>query len=471
MDVESQPRTPCWRLTRVWCGLLLLGAFAATAGTGPVPAVVKPGATVVRAPTPATAPEPASAPAPTAATLWVVIAIDTENGRVDWYASGKPRQNDPNPLFDTSNFKPSDRETSAIFSPAFRQAHRDMAGTPFKMSWFAEMDALMAAATYLDESPQHPELTGKPCGYTAVLDTLQRYWRVPLEQFDDGLYWHYHVQVWSGSRWLGCAEAAALPDHAQYGTALTRMLLDAGFYPSVFRAGWLWENDALGRFLNNWVPYDFTPSAGTWRPWHPQLAPEGRPDAPAVPQERWLARSNGGPVMQDVRAAFTEARQKGTAVYCLNFHDRENMTASVEQLHKTLVATAAAFPGVTFRYGNALEALQAVLGMKDHTPPRLRLVRLDDQRVRVESNEALWRDMPYLAARYANADSKTAIHLTPEDAGTNAWEALCPPVLASSDEDADVERLERLAVGACDLAGNAATAVMDLPVAAPKAVP
>jgi hypothetical protein len=99
--------------------------------------------------------------------VYVVAAIDTENGDICWYPTHSCRD-DPNPLFDTHNYKYSDPEASTIFSESFRNSHTDSFGGVFKMSWFAEMDYQFEAATYLDESPDFPELTGEHVGYTAM---------------------------------------------------------------------------------------------------------------------------------------------------------------------------------------------------------------------------------------------------------------------------------------------------------------
>ena len=80
-----------------------------------------------------------------------------------------------------------------------------------------------------------------------------------------------------------------------------------------------------------------------------------------------------------------------------------------------------------FKYVAALDGIQSILEFTDRIPPELIISPLDDDTYQITSNEALWQDMPYVAAQYANADSEYKEHITAIlPAGTNTWNATVP---------------------------------------------
>ena len=200
--------------------------------------------------------------------VYVVISVDTENGTTCWYP-GEDCENNPNPVFDTHNYKYSDIESSTIFAESFRNLHTDSFGDTFKMSWFAEMDQQYEVATYLDESPDNPGLNGMRVGYTGVMDTLLRYWSGEIERLGDSIYWHHHVMAWTGSVWE--KNASVINSYTHHFEALSAMILDRSYFPSVYRAGWGWEDLNINNFLNDWFPFDYSGSSGSWAPYHPSI--------------------------------------------------------------------------------------------------------------------------------------------------------------------------------------------------------
>jgi len=353
--------------------------------------------------------------------VYVVISIDTENGDICWYPTHECR-NDPNPLFDTHHYKYSDPEASTIFSEDFRNSHVDSFGNSFKMSWFAEMDHQFEAATYLDEGPDFPEFTGQPVGYTGVMDVLQRYWGDEIEQFGDGIYWHHHVQAWTGSTWA--RNDAVINGYTHHFDALNDMLIDRAYFPSVYRAGWLWEDSNINTFLNDWIPFDYSANSGAWEPYHPNVSNPWSSAAPS--QARWMTRSDGGVNQGNVNTAFAHAQSNGAAIYSFYFHDRDNMPGYINSLQSALETAATNYDGVQFKYVNALDAIQGFLGYADRTPPELSITHLDASTYEITSDEPVWQDTPYVAAKYVGADSEYYEHVAVTPAGSNTWQATIP---------------------------------------------
>ena len=355
-------------------------------------------------------------------TVYVVIAIDTENGDICWYPT-HPCRIDPTPLFDTHNFKRSDPEISTIYDPTFRAAHVDSSGQPYKMSWFVEMDQQFEAATYQDESPDYPGLTGQPAEHTGVMDTLLRYWSAEIAEYGDGVYWHHHVQAWTGAAWD--MNDAVIDGYTHHYDALNEMLVDRAYFPSLYRAGWLWEDANMNAFLDDWIPFDYSASAGAWAPYHPNAS---NPWSSATPNlDRWVTRSDVAVVQDNVNAAFGYAAEHGAALYSFYFHDRDNMPGFIDSVQTALSNAALGYPDVAWRYVDALDGMQEILNFSDTTPPVLNVARVDASTYQIGSDEPLWQDVPYVAARYSNTEGTRHEHIkavTP--AGANTWQATVP---------------------------------------------
>jgi hypothetical protein len=357
----------------------------------------------------------------TSPTVYVVIAIDTENGNIDWYP-GQPRDHDPNPLFDTHFYKRAGVYTSEIFSDAFRASHVDSFGGTFKMSWFAEMDKQFDAATYLDEGPDHPELTGQHVGYTGIMDALLRYWSPEITRFGDGIYWHHHVQAWTGTLWA--ANESVISSYTHHYDALNHMLIDRSYFPSVYRAGWLWEDSNMNTFLNAWEPFDYSASSGAWVPYHPNTSDPWSAAAPNL--VRWMTRTDNGANQGSANAAFAYALSNGAALYSIYFHDRDDMPGYINGLQSVLTTAAANYPTVKFKYVAALEGIQSVLGLTDRTPPSLIFSKVGASTYQITSSESVWQGSPYVAAKYSGVSGELYQQIAATSSGINAWTSTIP---------------------------------------------
>jgi hypothetical protein len=360
--------------------------------------------------------------------VYVVIAIDTENGNICWYPTQECRS-DPHPIFDTVNYKPTTgQEFPTIFDPEFRAAHVDSFGTPFKMSWFLEMDQQFEAATYLNEGPAHPELTSQPAGYTAILDTINRYWGSQIAQYGDGLYWHHHVQDYTNGAWN--MDENVISGYTRHYDSLSSMVVDRAYFPSTYRAGWLWEDSNMNTFLNNWVPFDFSASSGLWVPFHPNVNDPYSSGPPNI--NRWMTRTDGGVSQDSVNSAFQYAIAHGSAIYSFYFHDREDMTGNIDNVQTALNVAKAAYPTVSFKYTNGQDAYQSFLNFSDRTPPTLSLTHTGATTFQLTSNEPIWQPLPYMAAKYVGPTGHRYANVAPTLIGMDTWQATFAPQITIS---------------------------------------
>jgi hypothetical protein len=360
--------------------------------------------------------------------VYVVLAVDSEMWGGHEPYLGNTSQN---PTMNMCAYALSPPSTvSQVFNDGFRDSHRDSFGNKLKITWFAEMDYLMAQSNFVYGDGSSANVSG----YTAIYDILMKNWGAEILKYNDEIEYHHHFMIYDGS-WqaYNSGPDSGYPDYQMY--AIDHMLIDDGFYPSVFRSGWAIMPPALSNWIEKWIPFDFTPLNGTWYPWNPSG------------MDRWQTRCYCAIHYEHIDDAFARARDYGAALYAYQCHDRENMTYLFNLIQKGLEEAdynEAAYPGVSFQYCTAKEAMQRILGFNDSTPPKLTVTFNGNTTYTITSNEPLWENHPYVAGKYLDG---TYTHLVAIPAGTNTWTLnLNRPV-------------EVLGVAASDLQGNVGTLV------------
>jgi hypothetical protein len=292
---------------------------------------------------------------------------------------------------------------AAVFNSSFRNSHKDSFGNIFKITWFAEMDYLMAQSNFVWGNGSSAGVSG----YTSIYDMLMNNWGTEIQTYGDSIEYHHHFMIYNGT-WKPYDNGpdTGYPDYQMY--ALDHMIIDRNFYPSTWRSGWLIMPTALSNWLEQWMPFDYTPSNGAWYPWHPSG------------MVRWQTRCDTVLSQSGVNGAFATARDCGSAVYSFSCHDRDNMTKYIDLLQTYLVKAhnnKTAYPGVSFEYCTAKEAMQRALGYTDFTPPTF-TVTCSGGTYTITSNKPLWKKHPYIALKYANG---TYMHMEATLAGNNTW--------------------------------------------------
>lgn len=334
-------------------------------------------------------------------TVYVVICIDSEMwGGHNPYAGST----DPHPTMDMRAYsRTSPLTVAAVFDSSFRNSHLDSFGNTFKMTWFAEMDYLMDQSNFVWGDGSAAGVSG----YTAVRDILVNNWGGEIQTYGDSIEYHHHFMVYDGT-WehYDNGPDEGYPEYQMY--ALDHMILDRNFYPSTFRSGWLVESPALSNWLEQWMPFDYTPDSGAWYPSHPS----GMSRWQTTSVVSWISQS-------DVNAAFVRARDYGSAICSIYCHDRDNMAVYIAQFQTFLEKAVSdpAYAGVSFKYLSAREAMQRALGFSDSTAPTF-TVTSNGETYTITSNEALWQNHPYVALKYSDG---TYMHSTATAAGTNTW--------------------------------------------------
>ena len=352
--------------------------------------------------------------------VYVVAAIDTETD------DNHEKDGDYHTVFNVDSYDRSgSTELAEIMGTTFRNSRTDSFGTPFKMTWFIEMDDYINQGQFTD---------GTPFDYLTIYDLLMDNWGSEVDAWGDEIAYHHHFYEWGGSKWERVKYS--LPDDYDYhNEALAAMVVDGGFFPSSFRSGWLWTTNELQAWIDSWMMVDYSNFPGerwmfpdwtdaitSWIPYHPS------PTNYLVPgsMDHWIARCDGIPVEQeDVDSAFAEAQATGEPViYCWFGHNRDDMDGLIDGVHDNLV-TASAEYGISFQYATAHEAIQAIAGCTDVTPPMLNVSSSGDTYT-ITSNEALWGDHPFAAAKYIGPSGVVYTHTAATSAGANTWQVTWP---------------------------------------------
>ncbi len=369
---------------------------------------------------------------------YVTIAEDltlTSGQPYWWYADRQSSGNNDNQFAVYRGIAGGSTTISRIMEENFRNSHVDSFGDPFKMTWFMEMDNYINQGQYQD---------GTPFDYLTLYNEMLDNWGSEVESWGDEMAYHHHFAHWDGSSWVHTTDLTGYDWHNE---ALDYMILDANYFPVTFRSGWLWTNDDLQAWIEDWMPIDYSNLPGnqywpnsptSWSPYQPSSSDYQT----TGDMNHWIARCDSDPSQGGINSAFAEAQDsEGPVIYCWYTHKRSNMRSDLESA-QTYLDNAASNPdyeGVSFRYATAQESLkQAVLDCTDDSPPVLTLLELDGM-YKTIADEPLWGNHPYVTARYSNLEGEVYTHTVATQYATNAWEVAWPGEITVSTPPAPYE--------------------------------
>lgn len=385
---------------------------------------------------------------PDHAEVLVVVAIDTETYQLSNQIFSQP--------LDLSNFETGHTTayTEQVMDPASRNNYLDSQGSPIRYSWF-----LMTAEPYC-QSFDGDCLTV----YDALLDN----WAAEIGQWGDDLQLHYHNYVWSDRDGDGIFywNQNLVFDQANLEKMLNQLLIERSFFPTMYRGGWTWENNALSQFLNNVMPFDFSSfpplqnqdvgndpvgniydwsrAPTTWGWYHPSPTDY---QTPGDSNRRMFTCRSYTEFNRELDTAFQTAKNENRkVVVCDYLHNTAYMIPHLNSIYNELLAQSAA-EEVPFRYVTASQAAREAIGTNDTTAPELTLSLVQEDTtatLHITSSETLYSN-PYVAIKTGTG---AYLRTLPVATGTQEWEVVLDPAWEAF----------TLAVGATDPSGNAATA-------------
>jgi hypothetical protein len=399
----------------------------------------------------ATTPVFADPPTTKPDTVYVVLCVDTETRRLSSYQRTQ--------CLDLSDFSAGAPVDSAI-SDEFRNSFTDSFGGHPRFSWF-----LLTHEAYFFADPPQP---------LAVFEAMAPYVD-RLSSLGDIIGWHYHHSLWPKADSACCWDQLTTFNGTRYGEMtdievadqmLAMLILRQRFYPTVFRAGWVWENNEFSKWLDDVIPFDFSNAAplktrtadsveqyvGAGYDW--SQAPDNWTYCDSNYQKpgnlkRIVFRCFPGHRGADLNfiKAFVRAKDGHNAIVAAYTHSFNNLGKFCRVTASSLRNAATVYPNVTTKYVNALEGAQAVLGYSDKTPPVLTLERRRNLLI-VSSSEPLFA--PPVGA-YTDTNGKLRRVYPVERQGTRGKNRLWEWRF-----DAAGLVFTEFAAGACDSSGNGA---------------
>jgi hypothetical protein len=319
----------------------------------------------------------------------IVVCMDTEGPCAD---PGNPEL--------LATWEAVDEAMDKLFSPAFRERHRDPVGGVLKFGWF------FLTWTGFQTNPRDRAL-----GYHAVRDHYVERWGDAISAHGDEHCWHYHHPPASGigNEWGLDWEASD-----EHDAIISRQILERDWFPTCFRAGGTILTPESSRWVDAWFPFDYSnrapvkldglvdwsPGVAEWTLYHPSPEDFRRPG----PGRRRLARTLDLVTWahtlteDDVAQAFERARGGEPAVLSTFEHDYRDIEGRLDDFHALVARVGERYPDVPWRYAAPVEAARRFLDVPP--PPRLELdAAAIDGGVEIRSSAPIFQSYPWLAVR------------------------------------------------------------------------
>lgn len=331
--------------------------------------------------------------------VYLVHAIDTEAKPISFSSS--------TPTLTTGDFQPGG-EVDKMMQDDFRNKFVDSFGGKIKISWFLQTQELFCHTN--------------PANCTVVNDLMKPY-ASQIASRGDSIDWHSHFDDyashtypkpwWDQITTFNGTQYTHGTDKQIFEGTLSQLILQQQTFPSIYKAGWAWENTDLSNWLENVMPFDFSNispvknvnafdpyeniydwsrASQDWLPYHPSVTDY----QVAGTMKRDIFRCIPTSASSLVHYAFQRASTTGMSAACFTTHSFGQPTKNMN-LNNDIQNAKNAFPTVKFKYVTALEAAQAVKGYADTEKPFV-TVLAGGNYFQVNSSEALF-GYPYAAVK------------------------------------------------------------------------
>ena len=253
-------------------------------------------------------------------------------------------------------------------------ALRDSAGEGWVYNWFC-----------VDHVDYESNPRRRDMGYHNVFDHYREHAALRRTREQDGLHFHYHPHAFRREAHRCATHWWASSDSLQQ--ILSRRVIDRQWFPAANRPGFHVIRPDSHWFLEQFIPFDFSnqamvagrdgqravrrrrAGAGVTGD---GLRPPGSPTIPPTTTIRCRAHAGAGSRVASTSARGTDCWQKATCarpsrearegkpvVLAVTDHDFRDMRPDIEGVRGMLARVAADFPGVPFRFSEAVDAMRA----------------------------------------------------------------------------------------------------------------
>lgn len=267
-----------------------------------------------------------------------------------------------------------DQMLEDITSDSFRNCYLDSEGKGWRYTWFV-----------VDHVDYIYNPRNKMMGYHAIWDHYQDYFKNLSASYYDEFQWHAHpMSIYKESNKCGTSYINS-PHIFQ---SLARRLIDRGFFPEGFRAGFHTERADSNWFLEQFIPYDFSNQSiketsidieqkdlsngrtGDWRravsdwswyhPSHDDYQSRGN-------CHRYIFRClNVGTrirllTQNEVDKAFQRASMGKDTLLAFCDHDFRNMRNDINEVYDYIIKTSKNYPDVKWINSTAVDAAKKII--------------------------------------------------------------------------------------------------------------
>lgn len=213
----------------------------------------------------------------------------------------------------------------------------------------------------------------------------------------DGVHWHFHPMSTYRDAHRCATSFVNSPELYQI---LCRRVIERGWFPAVFRAGFQTERPDSNWFLEQWIPFDISNmslddnseldktidfrngrsgdwrlSPSDWSIYHPNH------DNYQVPGNcrRWIGRALNvlnriaSIDQREMDKAFARAQAGQPALVGIASHDFRDLGTEVDYLRGLIKVSSERFPSVKFKYCEAAEAFRAAIPSEGANLPAVEL--------------------------------------------------------------------------------------------------
>ena len=361
-----------------------------------------------------------------------------------------------------------DRNAYKVMDPSFRAQFQDSYGTPLKMTWWMMGGNIFRYATN----------TNIPTPNTMTIYLMKKYHGDNVKINGDELSLHYHTFFWSdydgdGIYWWNQSKTF-LESLDDFNYTLAQYLLEEEVFPVSFRSGWHYmDNDwqhyldqrILPYSLHNDYPhkktyddepidniYDWSQAPSDWVPYNPSYANYQIPGNGKGWQVRsahfWKTRVN-----DYLDSMFAVANTGQNQIACIWGHLPEaDFLDNIGKIDSVAHAMEARYPGVTFKYCTAVEAMQLWRNANDFESPELTITENssgDEVSFTITSDETIFQTQPFVAVKDINNNYRV---LETIKTNNNEW---------ITAESFIKNNLVRVGVTVCDTLGNQSMKFID----------
>lgn len=298
-----------------------------------------------------------------------------------------------------------DQHFLKITSPDFRATYQDPQGNPYLLNMY-----IYDHYGFSNNPRFHAE------GIHEIYDHYHQLF-LSNNQFNDGIYWHYHHPPSSGdalewnTNWF---------QNGIYEEILARRIIERNWFTSTFRAGGHIERNDLSFWLEMFMPFDF--SSRTLKQKEGRDRPGGANDWRGAPltwgrfHPDWYDYRKSGTMkrnifrcldlstwmlaieQEDVDDAFLQADKGESTILAYYNHDYRDMEDDIKRIHNMIEISSKQYKDVKWMYTNSLEAARKICGYNDQndTVPNF-TYRLENNKVYIYSDIELFGPEPFLA--------------------------------------------------------------------------